>query len=112
MYCLITDIVLPEDLQLVGGVLLQLGTIDHLQMQLRTGEGEMVDGVVRDCSCKAVMGDDSDYDNVSDGAMIVMVMRTIDDDDDDDDDDDSEQVHTGNPSSTECIGRSDYQVSE
>ena len=72
LYCLITDIVLPEDLQLVGGVLLQLGTIDHLQMQLCTGEGEMVDGVGRDCSCNVVMGDDSDYDsdgrcNYSDG---------------------------------------------
>lgn len=26
--------------------------------------------------------------------------------------DDSKQVHTGNPSSTECIGRSDNQVPE
>jgi hypothetical protein len=79
--CLITDAVLPEDLQLIGGVLLQLGTVDHLQMQLGTGEGKMVDGVVRDCSCNVVMGDDCDYD--SDGNVMVMVMRTIDDDDDD-----------------------------
>jgi len=41
--------------------------------------------------------------------MMMMMMMMIDDDDDDDD---SEQVHTGNPSSTECIGRSDHQIPE
>ena len=103
MYCLITDIVLPEDLKLVGGVLLQLGTIDHLQMQLCTGEGEMVDGVGRDCSCNVVVGDDSEYDRDGNASIVMMMMMMIDD---------SEQVHTGNPSSTECIGRSDHQISE